>query len=530
MLVELAVSELGVIEDLRVVIGTGMTALTGETGAGKTLVVEAIELLVGGRADSALVRPGAAEARVEGRFVVQDEEVVLARVVPADGRSRAYVDGRLAPVSALAEIGAGLVDIHGQHSHQSLLSVAAQRDALDRFAGIDLGPLRTSRARVREIEDALSALGGDARARAREIDLLRFQVQELESAAIEDPDEDDGLRGEEDLLADATAHREAATVAYQALVEDGGAVDVVGRAVAALSGRAPFSEFEERLRAAEAELTEAAADLRGRGELLEDDPARLAQVRERRQLLRELRRKYGDTLEDVIAFGRETAARLAELESHEARASDLEREREDASGLVGDEELRVAAMRRDAAPTLATGVEGHLRELAMPKARLEVAVGGEGAADDVELLLSANPGEPPLPLARVASGGELARTMLALRLVLTAGPPTLIFDEVDAGIGGEAALAVGRSLAALGDDHQVLVVTHLPQVAAFADSQVAVVKGELGGRTIARAQAVEDRDRVIELSRMLSGQPESAAARGHAEELLAAAARARGRG
>jgi DNA repair protein RecN (Recombination protein N) len=528
MLAELAVTDLGVIADLSLLLGPGMTALTGETGAGKTLVVTAIELLVGGRSDASVVRPGAQEARVEGRFVIGDDELVLARVIPADGRSRAYVNGRLAPVSALAEMGGSLVDLHGQHAHQSLLAPATQRAALDAFGKVDLEPLRAARGHLTEIDAALAALGGDERARAREIDLLRFQVAELGAAGITGPDEDDALAAEESLLGDAVAHREAAAAVHAALVDDGGAVDAVGVALAALAGRAPFADVEQRLRAASAELAEAAADARAVADGIDEDPARLDAVRTRRQLLRDLRRKYGESLEDVIAFGGEASERLAELDAHDARASALDAEREQALADERECSAVVAAARRKAAPELAAAVQEQLVPLAMPKARLGVAVEGDDPADDVRILLSANPGEPLGPLSKIASGGELARTMLALRLALgDAAIGTLVFDEVDAGIGGEAALAVGRSLAALGGQAQVLVVTHLPQVAAFAHQQVAVTKEEAGGRTVASARAIDGADRVIELSRMLSGQPDSVAARGHAEELLAVAAEQR---
>ena len=231
MLTELHIENLGVIERVELTLGAGLTAVTGETGAGKTMLVEAIELLVGGRADSSIVRHGATEARIDGRFVTAEgDERVLTRVIPAEGRSRAYVDGRLATVASLAEIAADIVDLHGQHAHQSLLSTATQRAALDEFAGIDLGPLRTARARLTEIDAELAALGGDERARAREIDLLRFQVDELAAAGVVDPDEDQALDAEETLLADATAHREAAASAVSALGDDGAARDAVSNA------------------------------------------------------------------------------------------------------------------------------------------------------------------------------------------------------------------------------------------------------------------------------------------------------------
>jgi len=544
VLVELAVRDLGVIAELRLLLGEGMTVVTGETGAGKTMVVDAIELLVGGRADPMLVRAGAEEAWVEGRFVRPPgtdgdlpEEVVLARAIPRSGRSRAYVDGRLATVSELATIGARLVDLHGQHAHQSLLLPAAQREALDRFAGIDLARLRAARVAVRDLLEELDRLGGDERTRAREIDLLRYQVDEIDAAAIDGPDEDERLEAEEDALADAAAHREAAAAAVTALSGDGAAAldeaasagDALGVALAAVAGRRPFAAVEERLRAVAAEVADIAAEIRGVGEAIEDDPERLEAVRERRHLLRELRRKYGETLADVIAEGERLRARLAELEGYDKRAAELDAELAQARAEEAAAAAEVAAARRAAAPQLAARIQENLAELAMPRARVEIEVRGEDPGDDVEILLAANPGAPPLPLAKVASGGELARTMLALRLVLTEAPPTLVFDEVDAGIGGQAAVAVGRALARLGRHHQVLVVTHLPQVAAYADAQVRVAKHTDDATTVSEAAVLDHDERVVELSRMLSGQPDSDAARRHAAELLATAAGERGR-
>ena len=535
MLLELAVRDLGVIAELTLVLPSGTIAVTGETGAGKTLVVTAIELLVGGRADSSVVRPGATEARVEGRFLTTDgEEVVLARVIPAEGRSRAYVDGRLAQVSALAEHGVALVDLHGQHAHQSLLAPATQREALDRFAGVDLEPLHAARRRVAAVDAALAALGGDPRARARALDLLRHQVAELERARLQGPDEDEALAGEEDLLADAVAHQAAAGLAHEALAAETGAVDGVRTALAAVAGRAPFATAEDRLRSLAAELDDVAAEVRSVGEDITDDPERIEAVRQRRALLHDLRRKYGATLAEVAAFAEGAQRELADLESHDQRAAALDVKRTAAVEAERAEAAVIGAARRAAAPAMAAAVEANLAELAMPRAIVELEVGAEDPGDDVSFLLGANPGERTLPLAKVASGGELARAMLALRLVLLdreggEGSRTLVFDEVDAGVGGAAALAIGRSLASLGTHHQVLVVTHLPQVAAFADAQVRVTKEVTGGRTVAAVAELDEGDRVIELSRMLSGRPESATARGHAEELLAAAAASRGR-
>lgn len=539
MLAELRVRDLGVIADTTMVLGPGLTALTGETGAGKTLLVEAIELLLGGRADQVLVRPGANEAVVEGRFTPapdadgdaaddrRSDEVVLARVLPASGRSRAYLDGRMTPLAGLTQEGERLVDIHGQHSHQSLLNPSTQRTALDAFGAISHDEVGAARRRLRQIDDALAGLGGDARARVRELDLLRFQVAELDAAGLDQSDEDVKLAGEEERLADAGAHRDAAAAAHQAIAGDSGGIDRLGDAVASLSGRSPLVEPLERLRALSAELADVATELRLTAETLEDDPERLAWIRARRQLLRELRRKYGEDLTDVMAFAEQATIRLDELASYEERAAALDRDRAEALAGLARAEAALGRARRAAAPRLAADVEAQLRRLAMPKARFEVRLGDDRAAEQVTWLLGANAGEPLLTLAKVASGGEVARTMLAVRLVLsqTAGADgrTLVFDEVDAGIGGEAAVAVGQALADLGRGQQVLVVTHLAQVAAFADHQVAVRKEEIEGRTVARVEPLGREARVVEVARMLSGQPDSATGRRHAKELLSLA-------
>jgi len=530
MLTELAVRDLGIIAELRLVLGGGVTAVGGETGAGKTLIVQAIELLVGGRADPAIVRAGAEEAFVEGRFVVDGVETVVARVVPRSGRSRGYIDGRMAPVAALAATGTVLVDLPGQHAHQSLLSPAAQRAALDDYAKVDLASLRAARRRLTVAESVLAGLGGDERSRVRERDLLAFQVAELADARLDDPAEDDALSGEEDRLGDATAHREAAAAAHHLLTGEGGVADDLGGAIAAVAERRPLAPITSRLMAVAEEVNDLVAELRRASETLEDDPQRLAEIVRRRALLVELRRKFGATLEDVMTYEQEARRRLVELDNHDEQVAAAEAELRAAGTDLRAVEAEVGMKRRAAAPRLAAEVAVHLDRLAMPGARFQVTVGDEDPADDVCFVLGANAGESLGPLARVASGGELARTMLALRLTLrpAGGPQTLVFDEVDAGIGGSAALAVGLALADLaGDDRQVLVVTHLPQVAAFAHHQLAVTKVARDGRSVVKAALVTGDSRVAELSRMLSGHPESLAAREHAQELLAVAARAR---
>lgn len=536
MLVELRVENLGIIADLLLPLGEGMTVITGETGAGKTLIVDAVELLCGGRADAALVRDGSDEARVEGRFIDGETEVVLARVVPASGRTRGYIDGHLATAAELATRGRELVDLHGQHAHQSLLAPAEQRALLDRYAGDAAFDARTAlteaRAARRGVEDEQAQIGGDDRSRARQLDLLRYELEEIEAAGITGSDEEATLAAQEEILADAEAHRAALEDAHARL--EGAAQDAIGAAIAAVAPREPFASIADRLRALQIEAAEVGHDVRVAAEQIVADPQRLADVQQRRARLRELVRKYGPTLAHVQEYAVEARVRLDQLEGHEARAAALDAALVDANRAVAGAARRLSAARLEAAEPLAAAVQKNLRELAMPDARFEVSIeagdpeaAGEDGSDEVVFLLAPNPGEAARPLARAASGGELARAMLALRVVLSAAPPTLVFDEVDAGIGGEAGTAVGRALATLGGQHQVLCVTHLPQVAAFADAQVAVAKGEVGRRTIASAQLLLDDARVGEVSRMLAGVGESSHARGHAQELLTKAEDAR---
>lgn len=536
MLLELRIEDLGIIAELHLVVGPGLTAISGETGAGKTLITGALALLGGERADAGVVREGADEARVEGRFEdAQGREVVLARVVPRAGRSRAYVDGRLATATELAARGVELLDLHAQHAYQALLAPAAQRRILDAFAGEPAArasaSYREARAELLAIDAELDALGGDARMQARELSLLEFQVAEIDAAELTDPDEDATLEGEELRLADATGIRDALAESHSTL--DAQVVDGIGRALQALGARAPLAELDARLRGLQADATDIAHELLAARDAVVDDPERLSQVRARRQLFRDLGRKYGANVGEVIAFRAEAAARMEALASHDARVAELEGAREAITARRDRAAGELRTARTAAAEPLAAAVTAELAALAMPGAWIGVevtpaAAPGEDGADDVTLLLAANPGEPPAPLAKVASGGELARALLAVRVAAVntgAVPPgrALVFDEVDAGIGGEAGAAVGRALAELSRDAQVLCVTHLAQVAACARTQVVVRKGDRDGRTVARAEVVAGEQRVVELSRMLAGVESSDHARKHAEELLARA-------
>ena len=527
MLVELSIENLGIIESSRLTFDSGFTAFTGETGAGKTMLVEAIGLVVGQRADASVIRDGAEEARVEARFVTSgpdgDVETILCRVLHREGRSRAYINDRMATVATLAEVGQSLVDIHGQHAHQRLMSASVQRDSLDAFGKVDTSALREAREAVTQIDANLAALGGDEKSRVREIDLLSFQCEEIENAGLSRPDEDQALSREEDELGDVVRHQEALLKVSALLSDDGSAVDLLGQVSRALSPITSMSEIRERVENLLAELNDISHTVRGAAENSEENPERLEEIRLRRQALRDLVRKYGDTIADVMAFGAEARTRLNELLSYSERVQELESSRANALKVLHSRQLEVGRQRRKTAPGLAAAVEKRLRLLALPHATIQVAVGDEGSdpsGEAVSFMLAANPGSAPMPITKVASGGELARVMLALRLVLTTDPATMVFDEVDAGIGGAAAVAVAQALRELGTDHQVFAVTHLAQVAASAHSHIVVSKSVKSGKTYGRATKVLQEDRVGEIARMLSGGIADESALTHAQEIL----------
>lgn len=527
MLVELSIENLGIIESSRLSFENGFTVFTGETGAGKTMIVEAINLVVGRRAETSVIRDGADEARVEARFVRtvngEEQEVILCRVLHREGRSRAYVNDRMATVTTLAEIGEQLVDIHGQHAHQRLLTAAVQRHSLDVFGNVDDSELRAARERVTEIDALLAALGGDEKSRVREIDLLKFQCEEIESANLVGPNEDLELSREEDLLADAVKHQEALWKSASLFADDNGIVDSLGQAMQSVASLSSHPDLAERVASLLAESDDLKHALRTAAESTEENPERLEEIRVRRARLRDLMRKYGDTLADVMAFGAEARLRLDELLGYTARVEQLESDKAIALKNLKTCQLEVGRQRRAVAPELGTQIQKRLRGLALPNATIQVSVGdaeSDPAGESVVFMLAANPGSAPQPLTKVASGGELARVMLALRLVLTAEPATMVFDEVDAGIGGAAAVAVASALRELGTRHQVFAVTHLAQVAASSHHQIAVSKVVKSGRTFGSAALVSEKDRVQEVARMLSGGVADESAMAHAQDLL----------
>ena len=564
MISEIRITGLGVIEDATLELDPGFTAVTGETGAGKTMVVTGVNMLLGGRADSGLVRHGVRRARVEGRArnvpksivreaeerggeLDDDDELLIARELSSEGRSRAFLGGASVPVSVLAEVSGDLVAIHGQADQWRLLQPARQRETLDTFAGkpvlVPLSDYTSAYKRHREVEAELVELTTRQRDRLAEADLLRFGLNEIAKAEPQ-PGEDAELEAEEGRLAYADGLRTAATTAGDALASEdlestrpGDVLGLLSLAKQVLDGErehdAKLAELADRA----GELGYLAADLAG--ELssyaadIDTDPARLSVVSERRSLLTGLVRKYGDqdgTVDEVLDWAKRSAARLNELDGSDERVELLTAEQAELQARLKELGDEVSAARKEAAARLGVAVSAELSGLAMPHATLTVevheATAGPFGADEIEFCFAANPGSPARPLQKAASGGELSRVMLALEVILsdTHPVPTLVFDEIDAGIGGRAAVEVGKRLARLAEKAQVIVVTHLPQVAAFADRHAVVLKSDDGSVTTSGLVALDDDARLKELSRMMAGLENSDAAQAHAEELLALAA------
>ncbi|MDK1475634.1 DNA repair protein RecN [Streptomyces sp. 549] len=575
VLEEMRIQALGVIDDAAFELSPGFTAVTGETGAGKTMVVTSLGLLLGGRADAALVRIGAKAAVVEGRVTVpadspaarraeeagaelDDGALLLSRTVSAEGRSRAHVGGRSVPVGLLTELSDELVAVHGQTDQQGLLRPARQRQALDRYAGAAVsGPLADyTRAyrRLRALTAELDELTTLARERAQEADRLRFGLEEI-AAAEPQPGEDTELSAEAERLGHSEALASAATTAHTALAGDPADLETVDagtlvagahRALEAVRAHDPaLAQLADRLGEVHILLSDVAGELAGYADDLDADPLRLAAVEERRAQLTHLTRKYGEDATAVLRWAEEGSQRLAELEGDDERISELTAERDALRVELGLLAAALTAARSEASRRFADAVTAELAELAMPHARLTVAVRqsetadpdagiesdgrlvafGPHGVDEVELQLAPHPGAPARPVAKGASGGELSRVMLAVEVVFAGADPvpTYLFDEVDAGVGGKAAVEVGRRLARLARSAQVVVVTHLPQVAAFADRHLLIEKTDDGSVTRSGVQALSGEERVRELSRMLAGQEDSELARAHAEELLEAA-------
>ena len=571
-LTELRIRGLGAIDDVTLELGDGLTVVTGETGAGKTMVVTGLTLLFGGRADPGRVRANG-RAGVEGRLALpadspvweraadagadpdDDGTLILARTVSAEGRSRAHLGGRSVPVGVIAELAEGLLAVHGQSDQLRLSRPAEQRRALDRYAGTAhlelLDRYREAHTRWRQLVGDLERRRGQARELAQAADVLRHGLEEIEAVAPQ-PGEDDELDTQARRLSDADALRAAADEARTALVGDvtgdlGDDLPQDASAALAIAERALSASDDPTLVMLAQDLNDAVAvvsDVAGQLATyvadLDADPARLAEVLDRRAAITALVRKYADVGEGVggvLAWADDARRRLGELDVSDEALEALEAARDAARAEVDELGAQVSAGRKAAADGFAAEVGRELAGLAMKSARVSFSIESDPAApgpegiDEVALLLAAHPGAPPRPVHKGASGGELSRVMLAIEVVFAGADPVpvMVFDEVDAGVGGQAAGEIGRRLARLARRHQVVVVTHLAQVAAFADTHLVVDKSpDTGaGVTATDIRAVAGEDRVRELARMLSGLADSDTGQAHARELLAVAATAR---
>jgi DNA repair protein RecN (Recombination protein N) len=560
MLHELRIENLLLIERAELRLGEGLNAITGETGAGKTILAHSLDLLMGGRARPQIVRPGADEAYVEGVFALADglldepelaelaervpddaDEIVLGRRVGASGRTSAFVQGRSASAADLRALGARLLAFYGQHEHRKLTLASAQLEILDGFAGSEQldrrSAYRSAHGEARAIEAELAELREREGARERDLDLLRFELDEIEAAGI-DPDEEQVLAAERARLRHAEGLRSAAGAALGAIAgaeDDGaGAATLVAEAetrLAAVDGVDPaLDAISARAGALALELGDIASELRGYLDAIDAEPGRLEEVEERLEVIERLQRKHGGSAEAVLAHAERCRAEIARLDGAAERTEELERRLErslDDRARLGRE---LTAARGRAARGLSNRVAAELGELAMDGASLEVSLEpdadgfGPSGCESVEFHLATNPGLPVSPLRDAASGGELSRVMLALTgLGADAGAPTLVFDEIDAGIGGNTARAVGERLRSLAAGRQVVCITHLPQVASLAATHFRISKRVDGGEALATVERVDGEELIEEICRMLGADRADEAASRHARELLAAA-------
>jgi len=570
MLGELHVSNFAIIDKLTLRLRDGFNVLTGETGAGKSIIVDAVGALLGGRVSDELVRTGADTAYIEGIFALtsaqavslapllaergldnDDETLILTREIRRGGRNVCRVNGRAVTATVLRAVAQELVDIHGQSEHLSLLRVSTHLDLLDRYAGLGEQRQRVADgvAELRRVRRELAALLRDERELARRVDLLTFQVDEIAAARLQEGEEEE-LRAERRRLVNAERLAQLADAAYRALHEGEDEApsvsDRLGEIQAALDGLAELDPDQApHLRQVE-ELTyqvEALAEsLRDYRDAIEFDPPRLRRVEERLDLIFNLKRKYGDSIAEVLAFAERAKRELENITHAEERIAELRAEEERLLAAVGGLAAELSAARAQAAGELSVAVESQLADLSMAGARFVAAIQHADAEDGVivgdrrlacdatgidrvEFLIAPNVGEPPKPLARIASGGEMSRLMLALKGILSAADeiPTLIFDEIDVGVGGRSAAVIGEKLWRLTPAHQVICVTHLPQIAVFADAHYAIAKAVTDGRTVTQVQEVRDAKRLEELAVMLGGTPPSDVTRQDAQEMLARA-------
>lgn len=553
MIENIHIEEFALIECLDLRLGPGLNILTGETGAGKSVIVEAINMALGERADANVVRSGAEKALAEivvrvdkspkaievlrsAGFEPEDGTVIISREIHKSGRSQCRINGRPATVSLVKELTDKLVDVHGQHEHQSLLRTESHLEVLDGWCGEEVLSLRSRVAegysRLRELRDELSRLQVDERERARRIDLYKFQIAEIERARLA-PGEEEQLEAEFRRLANAERVQEAVSLAYQAIgdrTQELCALDRLAEAISALSEALTLDEdlksIAASIESAMYQLEDAARLLRKYRDAIEFNPHRLSVVQERLEEIRALKRKYGDNEQAVLDYGERLKHELDALCVSEQRSAEIAEEiaRLEAEVLADAEKL--SARRRAGARQFSEAILKELADLGMPKSHFEVHQETKGldstGIDKIEFLISTNPGEPIKPLARIASGGEISRIMLAMKSVAagTENIPTLIFDEIDVGVGGRTAEVIARKLATLSNKCQVICVTHLPQIASRPGEHFGIEKQVRDGRSVVRARRLSEEERIREIARMLGGAHPSATAVRHAQEML----------
>lgn len=571
MLAELSIDNFAIIDHLLLRFYPGFTVLTGETGAGKSIIIDALQAALGARTASDVVRGDARFAAVEAVFEVppvgsdsaldalleeygiEDEGcLILRREISSSGRSTARINGRAVPLSALGALGSLLVDIHGQSDHLSILRRDRQLDVLDRYGGL-LALRQRAAETVQEygrLRRELDTLAGGQREAEQRLDLLRFQVDEIEAARLR-PDEEDELHAEKNLLVNAERLTHLSTETYEALQGDAGAADAVRRAATSMRELAgidrSLTPLAERLETAQYELEDLAQEARQYRDGVEYDPKRLDEIEDRLDVVNRLRRKYGETISEVLAFGERVRAEMEDIENFDERLADLAAKVEEVEAQAGTLVEELSQARQKTAGGLGEAMREALQGLGLKDTSFETEVTQSESQDGIPVpesgnryayslsgidtvgfLVSFNPGEPLRPLERVASGGETSRFLLALKSVLAEADrtPTLIFDEVDVGVGGRRGMDVGERMRNLSRSHQVISVTHLPQIAALADQHLTTVKSVAGGRTSVEVRTLETPERIVEIAEMMSGTGTEAARR-NAQELLEAAQRYR---
>lgn len=542
MLVSLDIKNIALIEQINMEPEGGMTVLTGETGAGKSIIIDAVNLLLGSRTNKGLVRYETEKARVQGVFSVsteiekllddfgidtEDDNLIISREITADGKSVCRVNGIITPQSVLKTLSEHLINIHGQQDNVALLNPQKHIDYLDNYAKCDLSSYFETYSLLKEKESELEALNLDEKERLSEIDFLKYQVDEIESASLS-PGEKDELIKEKNIIANAEKIALAISSARENLYGDNAAYDLMSASVSELEHIAgldsSIDEILEKLRDATYTIEDSVHELRRVYDRVEYDENELNDIEARLDVISKLERKYGGSIEAVIDYGNKAKEKLEALENADASSELLKAEIEKLQKLLFSEAEKITTLRKKAALTLQEEIESSLKDLDMPKVRFIVEITNAGYApngcDKVEFLICPNVGEPMKPLAQIASGGELSRVMLAIKSILAEGADTLIFDEIDTGVSGNAALKIAKKLKALSKKKQVICVSHQPQLAAIADNHIKIRKSEDGDRTVTRLYTLTEDERVLEIARIIDGDNFTETALKHAKEML----------